>query len=34
MFWQNGFDDTDGVMGVRRPLTSTGAVHICTDKAE
>jgi hypothetical protein len=26
MFWQNGFDDTDGMMGVRHPLTSTGAV--------
>jgi len=23
MFWQNGFDDTDGMMGVRHPLTST-----------
>ena len=23
MFWQNGFDNTDGMMGVRHPLTST-----------
>jgi hypothetical protein len=28
MFWQNGFDDTDEMMGVRHPLTSTGAVRI------
>jgi hypothetical protein len=28
MFWQNGFDDTDAVMGVRHPLTGTGAVSI------
>jgi hypothetical protein len=32
MFWQNGFDDTDAMMGVRHPLTSTGAVRICTGK--
>jgi len=32
MFWQNRFDDTDGMMGVRHPLTSTGAVRICTGK--
>jgi len=34
MFWQSGFDDTDAMMGVRYPLTSTGAVRICTDKTE
>ena len=34
MFWQNGFDDTDGMMGVRHPLTSTGAVRIRTGKTE
>jgi hypothetical protein len=32
MFWQNGFDDTDGMTGVRHPLASTGAVRICTGK--
>ena len=32
MFWQNGFDDTDEMMGVRHPLTSTGAVRNCTGK--
>ena len=34
MFWQNGFDDTDAMMGVRHPQTSTGAVSICTGKTE
>ena len=32
MFWQNGFDDPDGMMRVRQPLTGTGAVRICTGK--
>lgn len=27
-------DDADGMMGVRHPLTSTGAVRICTGKTE
>jgi hypothetical protein len=34
MFWQNGFDDADGMMGVRRPLTSTGSVRTCTGTTE
>ena len=34
MFWQNGFDDKDGMTGVRHLLTSTGAVRICTGKTE
>jgi hypothetical protein len=32
MFWQNGFDDADAMMGVRHPLISTGAVRNCTGK--
>ena len=34
MFWQNGFDDADAMMGVRYPLTRTGAVRMCTGKSE
>jgi hypothetical protein len=34
MFWQTGFDDADEMMGVRHPLTSTGAVRFCTGKTE
>jgi hypothetical protein len=34
MFWQNRFDDTDGMMGVRHPLTSTGAVCVGTGTTE
>jgi hypothetical protein len=29
---QNGFDDADAMIGVRHPLTSTGAVRSCTGK--
>jgi hypothetical protein len=34
MFWQNGFDDTDEMMGVRHPLTGTGALRIWPGKTE
>jgi hypothetical protein len=27
-------DDADGMMGIRHPLSSTGAVRICTGKTE
>jgi hypothetical protein len=34
MFWQTGLTMRNEMIGERHPLTSTGAVRICTGKTE